>query len=598
MAGPRPAACWTASRSFLAAPSSTAASRLEEFDLDAALARHPALLLVDELAHTNAPGLPPRQALAGRRGAARRRHQRLHHAQHPAFREPERRRRPDHRGHGAGDGARLRCSSGPTRSSWWMSRPTCSSSGCGRARSTSPSRRARAIEQFFRKGNLIALRELALRRTAERVDAQMRGYMAEQGIRETWATGERLLVCIGPSPSAVRLVRAARRMAARLHAEWFAVHVETPRDQRLTPAEREDILRAMELAEQLGGRAGDAERAELGRRDPGVRAGPQCHPHRHRQDQRGRAGARSSAARCSTRWSGAAAASTCSPSPARRTRRASARPGGAPPGARRRREYAWAGAIAVVPTLLGAHRARHGRPVLADRRRDAVSAGGRGRRGPLPPRAGGRRVARWASPRSTSSSCTPSTPSRCRTSLRAHLRGDAGRRARDRHPHRPVRSQAEAARDRERRTAALYALSRDLAAARDRERRAAPRPRRSLRDTFASDARGAPARATGGARGRVVELAADALDERERAVAQWGFDHGQPAGAAPTRCPAAGALYVPLRGVAAARSACSALPIGAIAPTSAIPRGAGCSSPLAGQTAARARAAGAGGAEP
>ena len=65
-----------------------------------------------------------------------------------------------------------------------------------------PEQAGRAIERFFRKGNLIALRELALRRTAERVDAQMRGYMAEQGIRETWATGERLLVCVGPSPSA------------------------------------------------------------------------------------------------------------------------------------------------------------------------------------------------------------------------------------------------------------------------------------------------------------------------------------------------------------------------------------------------------------
>ena len=118
-----------------------------------------------------------------------------------------------------------------------------------------PEQAGRAIERFFRKGNLIALRELALRRTAERVDAQMRGYMAEQGIRETWATGERLLVCIGPSPEAVKLVRATRRMAARVHAEWVAVHVETPRDQRLSAAEREDIVRGLELAEQLGGRA-------------------------------------------------------------------------------------------------------------------------------------------------------------------------------------------------------------------------------------------------------------------------------------------------------------------------------------------------------
>ena len=96
-----------------------------------------------------------------------------------------------------------------------------------------PEQAGRAIERFFRKGNLIALRELALRRTAERVDAQMRGYMAEQGIRETWATGERLLVCIGPSPSAAGWSGRRGAWPRGLHAEWFAVHVETPRDQRL-----------------------------------------------------------------------------------------------------------------------------------------------------------------------------------------------------------------------------------------------------------------------------------------------------------------------------------------------------------------------------
>ena len=99
-----------------------------------------------------------------------------------------------------------------------------------------PEQAGRAIERFFRKGNLIALRELALRRTAERVDAQMRGYMAEQGIRETWATGERLLVCIGPSPSAAGSSGPRGAWPRGSHAEWVAVHVETPRDQRLSPA--------------------------------------------------------------------------------------------------------------------------------------------------------------------------------------------------------------------------------------------------------------------------------------------------------------------------------------------------------------------------
>ncbi len=76
-----------------------------------------------------------------------------------------------------------------------------------------------AVENFFRKGNLIALRELALQRTAQRVDAQMRVYMRDHAITRTWPVRERLLVCIGPSPFSVRLIRAAKQMAERLNAE-------------------------------------------------------------------------------------------------------------------------------------------------------------------------------------------------------------------------------------------------------------------------------------------------------------------------------------------------------------------------------------------
>ena len=115
---------------------------LEEFDLDAR-PRPPSRAAAGRRAgpHQRAR-LPPRQALAGRRGAARRRHQRLHHAQHPAPREPERRRRADHRASRCARRCPTPCSSGPTRSSWWTSRPTSCSSGSARARSTSPSRRA------------------------------------------------------------------------------------------------------------------------------------------------------------------------------------------------------------------------------------------------------------------------------------------------------------------------------------------------------------------------------------------------------------------------------------------------------------------------
>src|SRR5438034_1051315 len=84
-----------------------------------------------------------------------------------------------------------------------------------------PAQADEAIRHFFRKGNLIALREMALRRTADRVDAQMRSYMREHAIGRTWPVAERLLVCVGPSPHSARLVRAAKRMADRLEAEWI-----------------------------------------------------------------------------------------------------------------------------------------------------------------------------------------------------------------------------------------------------------------------------------------------------------------------------------------------------------------------------------------
>ena len=110
----------------------------------------------------------------------------------------------------------------------------------------------RAIRNFFRKGNLIALREPALRRTADRVDAQMREYRSDQAIREVWEAKERLLVCLGPGAGGDRLVRAAARLAGKLRADWIAVYVETPRLQRLSEANRDKILRTLALAQELG----------------------------------------------------------------------------------------------------------------------------------------------------------------------------------------------------------------------------------------------------------------------------------------------------------------------------------------------------------
>ena len=109
-----------------------------------------------------------------------------------------------------------------------------------------------AIKNFFRKGNLIALRELALRRMADRVDIQMREYRDQESINQIWQTKDRLLVCIGPDESSKNIIRKAFRFATSLRADWFAVYVETPRLQRLFKKKRDSVLKNLKLAQELG----------------------------------------------------------------------------------------------------------------------------------------------------------------------------------------------------------------------------------------------------------------------------------------------------------------------------------------------------------
>lgn len=115
-----------------------------------------------------------------------------------------------------------------------------------------PDQAAKAIEKFFRPGNLMALRELSLRRTASRVDDQMRAYMETQSIAGPWPTAERLLVCISGSPYSERLLRATCRLAEELKAQWFTVYIETPGSGKHTRENRERIWRDLRLAESLG----------------------------------------------------------------------------------------------------------------------------------------------------------------------------------------------------------------------------------------------------------------------------------------------------------------------------------------------------------
>ncbi|MGN6104182.1 MAG: DUF4118 domain-containing protein, partial [Kofleriaceae bacterium] len=116
-----------------------------------------------------------------------------------------------------------------------------------------PEQARRAIDAFFQRGNLLALRELALRRTAERVDADVLAYRREHGISATWPTRERIAVCVGASPGSERLIRATKRMAEGLRAPWAAVTVEVI---GAPPHSAKDLARLeahMRLTEKLGG---------------------------------------------------------------------------------------------------------------------------------------------------------------------------------------------------------------------------------------------------------------------------------------------------------------------------------------------------------
>ncbi len=225
---------------------------LEEFDLDAALARKPQLLLVDELAHTNAPGsrhLKRWQDVdelleAGIDVFTTLNVQHLESLNDVVAQITSvivRETVPD----AVFDKAyEVRVVDLPVDELLERLHD---------GKVYVPQQAARAVESFFREGNLIALRELALRRTAERVDAKMRGYKAAHGIEESWHAGERVLVCVSPSPHSARLVRAARRMATSVHAELVGVYVETPASLRMSVQDRAQLALNMRLVESLDG---------------------------------------------------------------------------------------------------------------------------------------------------------------------------------------------------------------------------------------------------------------------------------------------------------------------------------------------------------
>ena len=115
-----------------------------------------------------------------------------------------------------------------------------------------PDRIDHALEGFFKKGNLIALREMALRRAADRVDAQMQRYRAEHSVHGLWTARERVLVCVAPNTLATKVVRAAARIASASHAEMFAISVESDRQAARSSEDRDRAREALNLAENLG----------------------------------------------------------------------------------------------------------------------------------------------------------------------------------------------------------------------------------------------------------------------------------------------------------------------------------------------------------
>src|SRR5260221_693140 len=115
-----------------------------------------------------------------------------------------------------------------------------------------PKQAERALEHYFSPGNLTALRELALRRTAERVDEQLLTHMQANAIVGPWAAGERILGCLSEDPRAARLLRYTKRRGDRLHAPWTAISIETRRSLQLTDAQRDRLADTLRLAETRG----------------------------------------------------------------------------------------------------------------------------------------------------------------------------------------------------------------------------------------------------------------------------------------------------------------------------------------------------------
>jgi two-component system, OmpR family, sensor histidine kinase KdpD len=221
----------------------------EEMDLDAILARKPAVVLVDELAHTNIPGSKNRkryedvQALL----AANIDVISTLNIQHiesisPVVRNITgvnvRETVPDWVPMTASETVMVDLT------------PEALQNRMRRGDVYLPTKVEQALNNFFRRGNLIALRELALRQVAEQVDRSLENYMAAKDIQKNWAVRERIAVCVSSNPTAQYLIARAARMARRLDSELYVIHVDTGRDQ--SDGSKKTLAANLRFAENLG----------------------------------------------------------------------------------------------------------------------------------------------------------------------------------------------------------------------------------------------------------------------------------------------------------------------------------------------------------
>jgi two-component system sensor histidine kinase KdpD len=224
---------------------------LKEFDLDAALARRPTLILVDELAHTNAPGgrhvkrwqdvLELRDAGINVYTTVNVQHlESLNDVVAKITGVAVRETIPDSVFAQADEVELIDLSPEELRRRLEAGKVYI------------PERAEAAARNFFREGNLIALRELALRCAADHVDAQMQRYRRDRAVAPTWPVVERIMVCINSDSLSARLVRAGRRLATRLGAQWVVAYVETPAHAQLAAEDRARVAATLRFAERLG----------------------------------------------------------------------------------------------------------------------------------------------------------------------------------------------------------------------------------------------------------------------------------------------------------------------------------------------------------